>query len=248
MKKYKSFFVISVICLLFVVFLFLTKWAALTIGLIILGGFNYLEKIFNIEITKESRIALLVGFIILSASNILYNYHKEYSTNRKVQQAEQASAEANKRAAELENKTAQAQLELQKLKDKQAPWVLTSDQETMLKQLLENAKKGKIEMAYYLPDGERAGAFARKLETIFKDSGYDMAPEIAMVTNTSNPTGIYIFYRKDEDRNRTIEYTAILGKIGLLCKFEKIGKNHVDLWPGLDNAVTITVYNKPQNN
>ncbi len=94
MKKHTRAFVFPVICLLFLVLLLLSRWAALTIGLIILGGFNYLEKIFKIEITRNTRIALLVAFIILSASNLFYNYHKEYSTRQKVEQAERTAAEA----------------------------------------------------------------------------------------------------------------------------------------------------------
>jgi hypothetical protein len=94
MKKYVKFSVISATCLLFVSVLFLSRWAALTIGLIILGGFNYVEKIFKIEITRTTRIALLVAFIIFSGGNILYVYHKETSTREKVDKAERTAAEA----------------------------------------------------------------------------------------------------------------------------------------------------------
>ncbi len=199
-------------------------------------------------------LTAIMGLVVLTLgirSSQLQNRQQQINklniaqANTAAAEANEGLSKANERALELENKTAQAQLELQKIKDKQAPWVLTSDQETMFEQLIDKAEKGKIEIAYYLPDGERAGAFAKRLETIFKDAGYDMAPEISMVTNTSNPTGIHVFYRKDEDRNRAIEYMNIFKKMGLLCKYGKFDQNHVDLWPGMDNAVTITVYTKP---
>ena len=210
--------------------------------------------IVSLASTTAQILMAIMGIIVLTLgirSSQLQNRQQQI-TERNIAQANATAAKANKglaqakeRALELENQTAQAQLELKKLKDKEAPWVLTHEQEKILSQSLEKAEKGKIEIGYYLPDGKRAGAFARKLEIIFKNSGYDMAPEIVMVTNTSNPIGIDVRYRKDEDRNRAIEYKDIFKKIGLQCKYGKIGKNHVDLWPGLENAVTVTVYTKP---
>lgn len=96
--------IIFTICLLFIVSLLLSRWTALTVGLIILGAFGYLEKIFNIEITKRIRITLLISFIILSAGNIFYSYYKEYTTNQKVQQANDVAEIAQKQVVDLSTK------------------------------------------------------------------------------------------------------------------------------------------------
>jgi cell division protein FtsL len=96
--------IISTICLLFILSLLFSRWIALTIGLIILGAFGYIEKIFNTEITKRIRITLLSIFIILSAGNIFYAYYKEYNTNQKVQQAKEAAEIAKKQVVDLSKK------------------------------------------------------------------------------------------------------------------------------------------------
>ncbi len=104
MKKYKSFLIISSICLLFILSLLFSRWISLTIGLIILGAVGYFEKIFNIEITKKTRITLLTIFIILSAGNLFYSSYKEYSTNQKVQQAKDDAEIAKKEVVDLSKK------------------------------------------------------------------------------------------------------------------------------------------------
>jgi cell division protein FtsL len=104
MKKYTSFLILCTICFLFIVSFLLSRWIALTIGLIILGAFGYLEKIFNIEITRKVRITLLISFIILSACNIFYSYYKEYTTNQKVQQANDVAEKAKQQVVDLSTK------------------------------------------------------------------------------------------------------------------------------------------------
>jgi hypothetical protein len=73
-----------------------STWMALTIGLIALGGFNYVEKLCNLEVSRRTRAALLLLFIVLSACTILYNWHQGRSTHQRVQQAEDTAAEAKR--------------------------------------------------------------------------------------------------------------------------------------------------------
>lgn len=112
MKKYTSLLIIFIVCLLLSLSLLLSRWTGLTIGLIVLGAFGYIEKIFNIEITKRIRITLLIFFIILSAGNIFYSYYKEYSTNHKVQQAKDDADLAKKQVVDLSEKEQQLRKQL----------------------------------------------------------------------------------------------------------------------------------------
>lgn len=104
MKKYTSYLVILLLCLLLILSLILSRWTTLTIGLIILGAIGYFEKIFTIVISKRIRIILLILFIILSAGNIFYSYYKEYSANQKVQQAKDGAEIAKRQATDLSKK------------------------------------------------------------------------------------------------------------------------------------------------
>ena len=201
---------------------------------------------------KDPFIFLLIGSFLGFGIQAVYENTttspEEFLINDLKHQIEvyQDSIESkDERIDELEKMTALAKQELHNIKVKDAPWEFTEKQETKLRGLLNNSKKGKIEIAYLQSDGERAGAFAQKLEKIFIETGYDMAPEISMVSNTTNPTGINIKYRKLEDRERSKQYAQIFQMVGLPCKFGKIGDKHIDLWRGLENAVTVTVYRKP---
>jgi tetratricopeptide (TPR) repeat protein len=119
MKKYKSLLIISIFFSLLFIFTFLlSKWTALTIGLLILGAIGYCEKIFDIEITKKIRITLLIIFITLSICNIFYSSFKEYNASQKIQQANDAAEIAKKRAGDLSEKQKIAQIEIANLNKK----------------------------------------------------------------------------------------------------------------------------------
>ena len=115
MNKYKSLLIISIISLLFIITLLLSRWTALTIGLLILGAVGYCEKIFNIEITKKIRITLLIIFLTLSIVNIFYAYFKEYNANQKIQQANDDAEMAKKQAVDLYKKEQRAQIQIANL-------------------------------------------------------------------------------------------------------------------------------------
>ena len=147
---------------------------------------------------------------------------------------------------ELRKQTAEAQRGVISVKENQAPWTLTSDQEKALRSLLAKAPKGKIEVTYLLSDGKRAGGLANTLEGTFRALGYDLAPEIGMVSNPRNPRGLIIKYRREQDRERAVVYCSIFNQVGLQCKWAKMGPNHVDLRAWLKEAVTVGVYMKPE--
>ena len=119
MKKYKSLLIISIVSLLFIIALLLSKWTALTIGLLILGAIGYCEKIFDIEITKKIRITLLIIFIILSVGNIFYSYFKEYNANQKIKEANVSAETAKKQVVDLSEKQTKAQIEIVNLVKKE---------------------------------------------------------------------------------------------------------------------------------
>ena len=154
------------------------------------------------------------------------------------------AARANERAANLENETINARLELERIKYKQAPWILTEKQMIKLKELLERAPKGKIEIAYILSDGGRVSGLARCIESIFRNAGYSMAPEIGMISNPSNPKGLKVLFREEKDRERSQIYANIFKSVGIPCEWGQTNlANPPD--PRFPDPVEIYVFSKP---
>ena len=100
--------------------------------------------------------------------NIAKANEEAAKANEEAAKANEEAAKANERAATLENQATTAQLELEKLKESQAPWVLTEEQKAKLNELLERAPKGKIEISFIISDAERVAGLARYLEHAFR--------------------------------------------------------------------------------
>jgi hypothetical protein len=159
MKTHSKLLVVCTICSLFVVSLLLSKWKALTIGLIILGAFGYLEKIFNIDITRRTRITFLTVFLILSAGNLFYAHY----TNQKIQQANDAAEIAKNQFVDLSEKEQELREKLEEAE---------SSAKLARKQLKDLSDYG--EVATYAFDGyQQSGQFLSPFTPVSKWSqGY----------------------------------------------------------------------------
>jgi len=198
-------------------------------------------------------ISLIVGVVatyaIVVSGNIKEKKFKaELSqANGRAAEANQKAAELNERAASLEKEAATARLELEKLKKKQAPWTLSKNQISRLKDLLMRAPKGAIEVRYIISEAERAGKFAKTLAIIFKQCGYDVYPEIGMFSNTSDPppVGLFLIFRSEQDRERALTYCKIFNAMAIPAECAPSSDADIPLDPWINKAVSIYVRNKP---
>lgn len=170
----------------------------------------------------------------------------------KAAEANSTAARANERASRLEVTAAQlrkeaedARLELEKLKAKQADWVLTAEQRAKLLSGLKAAPKGRIEISFTLGEAERAAKFAKVLAGVFCEAGYTLAPEIGMFSDHDAVAGVYLNYGADEDKERMLAYCQAFLDIGIVSKWYKRKQEDEAAMPWLKNTVCVTVRNKP---
>ena len=159
--------------------------------------------------------------------------------------AKKEASKANERAASLEHETATARLELEKIKENRKPWEFSVDQKKKFNELLKQAPKGKIEISYIITDGERVSGMARYIEEAFRINSYTMGPEIGMISNPSNPTGIQVTFISDKNKERAIAYAEIFRSLGIPCTSVKrdLSRNPQD--SRFLDPVSIRVFCKP---
>jgi hypothetical protein len=172
---------------------------------------------------------------------------KEKTATLEVEAAKnkESVARLNERTAQAEARTVEAQLELNRIKENQAPWVFSADQKKKLIESLKKAPKGKIEVSYIISDGDRVSGMARYIEEAFRTNGYTMGPEIGMISNPSNPKGIQVVFISEEDEGRAKAYTEIFHSIGIPSTMTKrdLSRNTQD--SRFLNPVEIRVFCKP---
>ena len=168
------------------------------------------------------------------------------NADSKAAEANRIAAKANERAASLEKEAADARLELEKLKEKQAEWSLSDEQRTILFTRLNAATKGKIDISYTVAEAERAAKFAKVLEGIFKESGYDLFPEIGMFGSSDNVEGVYLSFDRDDDKSRMLEYCQAFLDAGIPAKWFKRPSEGPRSEPWRDEYVDVLIKNKPK--
>jgi hypothetical protein len=207
---------------------------------LILGELGYFEKMWGIKWKRRTILILMIAFLTVSVGQAILTYYNNLALQR-------SSEEKDRQIKQLEKDAATAQLELERLKEKQTPWTLSKDQLNSLRDSLTRAPKGAIEVRYILSEAERAGKFAKTLATIFQQSGYDVYSEIGMFSNTSDPppVGLLLIFRSEQDRERALTYCKILNAISIPA--ECVMRNDADqqLDPWINKAVSIYVRNKP---
>jgi hypothetical protein len=185
-------------------------------------------------------VALVLG---IRLSQLQDAHDKE--TELHIVTAKRDAAKANERAASLENETANARLELERLKSAQHPWELSDAHWSKLQELLKGAPKGKIEVCYLLSDGVRVSGLARRIEAVFREHGFTMAPEIGMISNPANPKGIRITFIKEDDRARAMTYVDIFRALGIPCALSVRDIERIPQDVRFPDPVSITVLSKP---
>ncbi len=160
-------------------------------------------------------------------------------------QANADAAKASEKAALLEMQASAARLELEKLKEKQADWILSDSQRVRLITDLKNAPKGKVEISYTLAEAERAGKFAKVLEGIFREADIPLEQEIGTFGALGAVVGIYINYGSDSDRDRALAYCQAFLNIGIVSKWYKRKPDDETFMPWLVNTVCVEVRNRP---
>src|SRR5271157_4978261 len=75
---------ILIICALSALGIFVSWWFAISISLIILGTFGYLEQIFNVKWSRRLRVLLLILFVVFSGAYTVTNFIKSKHSERQI--------------------------------------------------------------------------------------------------------------------------------------------------------------------
>lgn len=205
----------------------------------------------NDELQRWASILRWVGFSV-TAIGILITFGSHYIADRLivVQRIDKAKAQERQKFAEDQITAANTQAEEAKklaaaLAAKQADWELSGNQREKLIAALRTAPKGKVEIEYILSEAERAVKFAKLLETLFRETGYELYPEIGMFSSPDYAPGIYLVFNEDKDKERALAYCQAFLDIGITSKWIKRKPSDAAVMPWTADTVSVMVRQKP---
>ncbi|MBI1811397.1 MAG: hypothetical protein HY035_05040 [Nitrospirae bacterium] len=195
-------------------------------------------------------LGAVVGIIIVTLgirSSQLQDIEQQRS-KLNIENSKVEAARANERAAVLEKEAAVARLELEVLKEKQAPWIFSNEQRRLFKDSLKKSIKTKISLSYADSDLPRSADFAMSLRPIFQEAGYEVDSEIGLFMNAkATPLeGVLIEFRDEADREKSLQLVSAFLKVGIPCKWYKDKPDEAKLLPWLSGVITVSVGNKPK--
>ena len=139
--------------------------------------------------------AVLVGTI----GSIVLSGVREQFTNERLSANERATAEAQARASEADQKTREAELALEKLRQNQMPRTLTSEQLTEITAMARRFPGQKFLMTSLMGDSEGRG-LAMELLGALDAGGWDHGGPtgILRAVRTDNPKGIEVKIKAED--------------------------------------------------
>jgi hypothetical protein len=96
--------ILAILCVILVSCAYLSWSLPLAIGLLVLGGLGYVERILNLNFSRTWLLFLLVSFVTVFAGNYVYSLFKEHSLNQRLETAEGTTTSAVRQIDTLERK------------------------------------------------------------------------------------------------------------------------------------------------
>jgi hypothetical protein len=155
--------ILTMLCILLVSCVYLSWSSTVAIGLVVLGGLGYVERILNLKLSRTWGVVLLVLFVMLSAGNYTYTLLKERSLNQRLKSAESTAASTGRQIGAFESKQLDLTEKLTQAED---------DAAKAKKQIADLSEYGDI-ATYNFSGYQQSGQFLSPFTPVAKwDEGY----------------------------------------------------------------------------